>query len=30
LRMQSARTTKDIGMTLHDGTRLSKKCARAG
>ncbi|MGA8443556.1 MAG: nucleotidyl transferase AbiEii/AbiGii toxin family protein, partial [Candidatus Sulfotelmatobacter sp.] len=24
LRMHSARTTKDIDLTLHDGTRLSK------
>ena len=24
LRMHSARTTKDIGLTLHDGTRLSR------
>ena len=30
LRMHSARTTKDIDMTLHEGTRLPKKCARAG
>jgi hypothetical protein len=25
LRMHSARTTKDIDLTLHDGTRLSKE-----
>ena len=30
LRMHSARTTKDIDLTLHDGTRLSKRSERAG
>ena len=25
LRIRSARTTKDIDLTLHDGTRLAKK-----
>ena len=30
LRMHSARTTKDIDMTLHDGTRLSKNPEERG
>jgi hypothetical protein len=28
LRMHSARTTKDIDLTLHDGTHLSKEPAQ--
>jgi len=30
LRIHSARTTKDIDLTLHDGTRLSKTLWRGG
>ena len=30
LRMHSARTTKDIDLTLHDGTRLSKNAKERG
>ena len=29
LRMRSARTTKDIDLTLHDGTRLAQRPRRA-
>jgi hypothetical protein len=29
LRMHAARTTKDIDLTLHDGTRLSKDTEKA-